>query len=199
MIKAGGNWVVGERFFDREAELAALAERVRAGTHTLLTAQRRMGKTSLVRELLERLKANGEVEGVFVDLEACRTAEDAIAEIALRAGVTGGWRDWLRPMANRDVELGGGLNLLGQDVNLRAKIRAGVDAGNWQHRGDQILKKLAGKLEAEKVVLAIDELPILLNRLLKGNDQRVTPEGKQAADEFLAWLRKARSTKAGSS
>ena len=49
--KAGANWVDGERFFDREGELAVLTERVRNGTHTLLTAQRRMGKTSLVREL----------------------------------------------------------------------------------------------------------------------------------------------------
>ena len=186
MIKSVGNWVTGDEFFDREAELAALAERVKGGTHTLLTAQRRMGKTSLVRELLERVKADGEVEGVFVDLEACRTAEDAIAEIALRARVTGGWRDWLRLLANRDIEL----KVAGQEVKLRAAIRAGIDAGNWQHKGDQILSRLADKPRSPKVVLAIDELPILLNRLLKGNDQRVTPEGKQAADEFLAWLRK---------
>ena len=53
--KAGGNWVEGDRFFDREVELEALEERVRDGAHTLLTAQRRMGKTSLVRELLRRL------------------------------------------------------------------------------------------------------------------------------------------------
>ena len=48
--KAGGNWVDGDRFFDRKAELEALTERVRDGAHTLLTAQRRMGKTNLVRE-----------------------------------------------------------------------------------------------------------------------------------------------------
>ena len=39
-------------------------------------------------------------------------------------------------------------------------------------------------------MLALDELPILVNRLLKGNDQRITPEGKRTADEFLSWLRK---------
>ena len=47
--KAGGNWVEGDRFFDREADIKALSSRVRGGTHTLLTAQRRMGKTSVVR------------------------------------------------------------------------------------------------------------------------------------------------------
>lgn len=52
--KAGGNWADGDRFFDREAEVKALIERIRDGRHTLLTAQRRMGKTSLVRETLRR-------------------------------------------------------------------------------------------------------------------------------------------------
>ena len=54
--KAGANWVEGDRFYDRESELEALTERVGDGIHTLLTAQQRMGKTSLVRELLRRLK-----------------------------------------------------------------------------------------------------------------------------------------------
>ena len=70
MRKGGSNWVSGEDFFGRETELEILDERVREGTHTLLTAQRRMGKTSLVRELQRRLAETGEVETVFVDLEA---------------------------------------------------------------------------------------------------------------------------------
>ena len=35
--KAGENWVDGDRFFDREVELAAFAERARDGGNTLLT------------------------------------------------------------------------------------------------------------------------------------------------------------------
>ena len=56
--KTVGNWVDGDRFFNRKADIAELEGRVRDGTHTLLTAQRRMGKTSLVRELLRRLKGD---------------------------------------------------------------------------------------------------------------------------------------------
>ena len=56
LTKTVGNWVDGDRFFDREADIAELEARIRDGTHTLLTAQRRMGKTSLVRELLRRLR-----------------------------------------------------------------------------------------------------------------------------------------------
>ena len=83
LTKGGSNWVDGDRFFDRKAELEALEERVRDGTHTLLTAQRRMGKTSLVRELLQRLADTGEFETVFVDLEAAMDPADAVAEIGL--------------------------------------------------------------------------------------------------------------------
>ena len=83
--KAGANWVDGDRFYDREVDLEALMERVRDGTHTLLTAQRRMGKTSLVRELLRRLAADDEFEPIFVDVEAANTSEDAVTEIAIQS------------------------------------------------------------------------------------------------------------------
>ena len=79
--KAGSNWVEGDRFFDRRAELDVLKARVQNGTHTLLTAQRRMGKTSLIWDLLRRLKAEGHFETVFVDLEDATTAADAVVEI----------------------------------------------------------------------------------------------------------------------
>ena len=86
MIRNGGsNWVDGENFFDRKTELEALEERVREGTHTLLTAQRRMGKTSLVRALQRRLAGTRDFEVVFVDLEAATDPADAIAEIGVQA------------------------------------------------------------------------------------------------------------------
>lgn len=47
------------------------------------------------------------------------------------------------------------------------------------------------------VVLAIDELPILVNRMLKGDKERVTPEGIHAVDELLSWLRKAGQSNRG--
>ena len=85
LTKAGANWVDGDRFFDRETELEALRERVRDCNHTLITAQRRMGKTSLVREFLRRLNEEGEFATVFVDLEAANDAADAVAEITFQS------------------------------------------------------------------------------------------------------------------
>lgn len=178
----------GDRFFDREAELEALEERVRDGNHTLLTAQRRMGKTSLVRELLRRLGQSGEFDPVFVDLEAAADPADAIAEIGVQA----------RPLARAWDRIKGGLANFLQDAgdrleelavaDIRVKLRAGINAGNWPHKGDTVFAALASS--DRPVVLALDELPILVNRLLRNDEDRITPEGRREADAFLSWLRK---------
>ena len=188
LTKAGGNWVDGEKFFDREPELEALHERVREGTHTLLTAQRRMGKTSLIRELLRQLADHGDVDSVFVDLEDARSVEDAITEIWSRSRtIASAWTrlkttfsDYLRDAGDRVDELA--------LSDIKVKLRAGIDLGNWRTRGDAVFAALA--TNEKPVVLAIDELPILVNRLLKGPDYRITAERRQTADEFLSWLRK---------
>ena len=193
MIRKGGsNWVDGENFFDRETELEALGERVREGSHTLLTAQRRMGKTSLVRELQRRLAKTGDFEVVFVDLEAATDPADAIAEIGVQAKpVRAAWDRIKTSFANLVRSAGSRIEELSV-ADLKVTLRAGIDAGNWSQRGDTIFAALAES--GKPVVLAIDELPILVNRLLKDETGRVTPEGKRAADGFLSWLRKAGQT-----
>ena len=186
--KAGGNWVAGDRFFDREVEIEALMERVDDGVHTLVTAQRRMGKTSLVRELLRRLDEKGDFATVFVDLEDASTAADAVVEVAAASlRIRSLWTrvgDWVRRSStatmDRIDELGTG--------ELRIKLRAGIDGGRWRTQGDELFASLAS---GEKpVVLAIDELPILVNRLLKGHDYEITPDRRRDTDAFLSWLRK---------
>lgn len=179
----------GDRFFDREAELEALRERVRDGIHTLLTAQRRMGKSSLVRELQRRLRQSGEFDTVFVDLEAATNPADAIAEIGVQARslggawdrIKGGFTNFLQDAGERVEELA--------VADLKVKLRAGIDAGNWEQRGEAVFAALASS--ERRVVLALDELPILVNRLLKDDEDRITTEGRRDTDAFLSWLRKA--------
>lgn len=187
--KAVGNWVIGDQFFGRETELTALTERVSDGTHTLLTAQRRMGKTSLIRELLRRLKDEVSFETVFVDLEAADTPAEAIAEIGVQSrpakGVGSRIRSWFsniqRQVDQRTENT--------YDPNLWMSLLGSViDAGNWRQKGDQVFAALANN--DRRVVLAIDELPIFVNRLLKGNDGLITATRKETAADFLGWLRK---------
>ena len=188
MKKGGSNWVEGDNFFDREIELEMLEERVRDGIHTLLTAQRRMGKTSLVRELLRRLGETNEFETVFVDLESAKNAADAVTELSIGAKSVRGVFDQIKAnFANLLKEVSFQIDELSIS-ELRVKLRAGIDAGNWIHKGDAIF--LAFASNAQPVVLVIDELPILVNRLLKDDNGRIIPEGRREADMFLSWLRK---------
>ena len=188
LVPGGSNWVYGNRFFDREAEIEALRGRVGNGTHTLLTAQRRMGKTSLVRELLRRLDEEGQFATVFVDLEAAMDGADAVAEMAIQAqSVQGIWRRIQMWSTNRLGEIRDNVEEVGVS-ELKVRFRAGMDAGNWQREGDRFFEALAAN--ERPVVLAIDELSILVNRLLRGHDYRVTPERRAATDRFMSWLRR---------
>ena len=193
--KGGSNWVSGSRFFDREVELAILQERVLDGVHILLTAQRRMGKTSLVRELFRRLEEEGEVQPVFVDLEGAATAEDAIAAIAAASrSVKSAWRrigSRLKTVSQEALERLGTISV----HELEVKLRARTDHGNWRTEGDLILEALAES--GRPVVLAMDELPLLVNRLLTGADGRMTHSGRDAVDLFLGWLRRNAQHHAG--
>jgi AAA+ ATPase superfamily predicted ATPase len=56
LVKEVGPWAEKERFWDRERELADLIQLLDEGANILITAPRRIGKTSLIREAGNRIK-----------------------------------------------------------------------------------------------------------------------------------------------
>ena len=186
--KTVGNWVDGERFFDRESDLATLRQHVSDGTHTLLTAQRRMGKTSLVRELLRTLDGSPDIRTAFVDLEDARDPADAIVEISLATRHLRSLPRRAREVPSAVLQRLKNLQFGAQYEEMRFQLRAEIHSGNWKRKGDRLLRDLSR--DGQRVVLAIDELPVLVSRILKGRDYRMLPENVAAADEFLSWLRR---------
>jgi hypothetical protein len=178
----GGNWVVGERFWDREAELRLFAERLDDGAHLLVVAPRRIGKTSLLKEAARRLE--GRYLCIYIDLQKAYSAPDAIVELSLAARPHAGLWDKVKSVF-RNV-LRDTLESIKID-ELTITLRSGLTSGDWQAKGDRVLEILAG--HDRPVVLLFDEVPILVNRLLKGGDYEITPERRQATDAFLSWLR----------
>ena len=92
MRPLAGPPVTDADFFDRTDELRLLDAKVRDGIHILLAGPRRIGKTSVAKELGRRLQADG-WEFLFVDVEDAASPQDVIHDIAKAAqGVVGAWR-----------------------------------------------------------------------------------------------------------
>ncbi len=79
--QAYGNWVEDDRFWNRENDISLLKNKLDDGAHILLVAQRRMGKTSLMKEIKRRL--GDSYISLFIDLQKAASAEDAIVELCL--------------------------------------------------------------------------------------------------------------------
>ena len=141
-----------------------------------------MGKTSLMRELSRRMAS--EFTCLHLDLQNCRNQADAVVELSL---ATRPHRDlWSRTKEVFRNVLSDVESLGGETVAI--KIRDGV-AGDWSAKGDKLLEELASS--EKQLVIFIDELPILVNRLLKGSDHEITPERISQTDQFMSWIRAA--------
>ena len=180
MKSSTGRWVSGDDFFDREPELRLLESRVRDGNHVLLTGQRRMGKTSIARELGRRLETQGWVF-LFTDVEGATSEKDVIAGLAkavqpvrpILSRFTGTMRRWLGEQVEKVDEISAS--------DFRVKFRAGLRAGNWRYRGEQLIHACAA--HDQPVLLVVDELPIFLTKMLRNDN------GARRVDDFLSWLR----------
>ncbi|NIN67478.1 MAG: AAA family ATPase [Anaerolineae bacterium] len=75
-----GRVATGEAFADRETELAELLRELEAGQSVLLQSPRRYGKTSLIIEVLDRLRKQGYVTAL-VDLFGCASTYDLAEKI----------------------------------------------------------------------------------------------------------------------
>ena len=189
MKPATGRWVRGDDFFGRESELQILKNLASEYNHVLLTGQRRMGKTSIVQELGRRLESLESKEWVFVfaDVEGAECPEDVVARIAKAA----------RPVLSRSSQfIIGAKDWIGEDVeigapNFRMKIHAGLNAGNWQHHGEQLIRDCAK--HEKSVLLVIDEVPIFLNRM------RYKDDNAERVDLFMSWFRGVLQTLGGHS
>ena len=179
MQSATGRWVVGGDFFGRDAELRSLERRIHDRNHVLLSGQRRVGKTSIARELGQRLKAQSWAP-VFADVERAASEEDVIAELARAAHPVRGLGARLVEGASRWMR--DNVDTLSASA-FHVKFRAELTAGNWRRYGDGLFDACAN--HGQPVLLVIDELPVFLSRLLGDDD------GARRADVFLSWLRSA--------
>lgn len=181
-----GTWVIGEDFFDREVEISELMRLIDDDQNVLIVAPRRVGKTSLVKETFRRLEAQDRDYLLYVDVQHCSTPEDVIIALSLSA------QPYKRLWGKVEEAFSAFWKQIKGDIeslkceDLEIKLRAGI-AGDWQTKGRSIMKKLAGV--DRPITICLDELPIMVARLLKAGNQEEYTLKHKTADVFLSWMR----------
>jgi hypothetical protein len=126
---------------------------------------------------------------LFVDLQKAESAEDAIVELSLAVRPHESlwnktkhvFRNAFHGVLERVEELDVG--------EVAIKLRNGLTEARWTDKGGELLEVLAA---AEKpVILFLDELPIMVNRMLGHRVEGVDKEGRERADLFMSWLRES--------
>lgn len=188
MRNVTGSPVEDDDFFDRPRDLARLQRELANGANALLTAPRRVGKTSLVLRLCELERQAGR-SAVFMNVEGCHD-ELAFAEKLVDALRESGLHP--EPLSRLSLAVRTARQTL-RGVKLGA---AGVDmemdpAEDPDHSTlGRAVESIFRKIESggAPVLLAIDEMPELL--LALGREEH----GTERVSRLLHWLRALRQT-----
>jgi hypothetical protein len=135
-----------------------------------------------MRQVAHRLQ--GEFSAIHVDLQSAASLEDVVAELSVAS------RDH-RDLHQRVLDifrgkLGSVEKLEYGELALQVRSIAATD---WRRAADRLLEEFVQ--HQPPVVIYIDELAILVNRLLHTSDGVLTPERIAVADQLMSWLRAA--------
>lgn len=187
MRSVTGAPVTGDDLYGRGREIDAIWGKLEQGEHVLLLAPRRVGKTSLMMELRRAPRPGWDV--IFVNLESSASPEDCFAKLVAAISEHPGYRTWVERIPFRNA-IRGVLRGLGRarvrTETVEIDIRTAM-LGDWSNAADRLHERLAKPPEPEtKLLLVLDELPILIARILKKSD------GRDEADLLLSKLRELR-------
>lgn len=180
LLNKVGPIVEGKDFFGRDREILETWKDIVDGNHILITAPRRIGKSSLVKRLIAEAKAHS-WRAVYVDVQDVRDEAGffkVFAERLLEENAS-----WFNK-ARRTVLDGLMAMISGLEVELSA---GGVGSAKlkWTSQKVNEIKNEIKKLlqDSGDMLIAIDELPYFLARLEKEDD------AKERIAHFLHWLR----------
>jgi len=180
--------VRGEDFFDREELIQELWNRLEAG-NILLAAPRRFGKTSLMYHLLDNPKPRWnpihiDAESIIEPINFIIALLDALmADRKIRKFLSSALKktyNWTAKILD-DLEVG-----LPYDFKVKIKLKD-ILKQNWKDYGEKLLSMLGKYDKNEKLLIIIDELPVMLYLF---RDNGLSDKDTRA---FLYWFRKLRT------
>ena len=188
MRNVTGSPVEHDDFFDRPRDLARLQRELANGANPLLTAPRRVGKTSLVLRLCELEREAGRC-AVFMNVEGCHD------ELAFGEKLVDGLSEsGLHPEPLSRISLAfrnarqalSGLKVGAAGVDMEMGSTEDPDHSTLGRAVESIFRKIESG--GKPVLLVIDEMPELLLALARDE------HGTERVSRLLHWLRALRQT-----
>ncbi len=175
-----GSPVTGDDFFGRKTEVERFWKAIDGGQNLLLVSPRRVGKTSLMRHV-ESNPRNGWFP-VFANLEGKTSAAGVITEIISRLENRGGLGV---KIASGFLKALGSVEVAGFGVSATIRTAAQKD---WEHLAGEFEKAIASATtKKEKLILILDEFPIVIEKLLNN------PATREEGVSLLQLFRKIRT------
>ncbi len=176
--------VLGDDLFGREPEQSHLWSDLEQGHHLLMLAPRRVGKTSLMLELNRSPKENWDV--IFINVEGSGGAADFVAAMLSELAQHERYRRWFEalPFWRNLKQASASIKSIGPKA-LRIEL-PGAMGRDWGRAMDQLVRRLVDVPDGRRLLVIVDELPILIARLLQSEG------GRPEAELLLAKLRHLR-------
>lgn len=177
-----GASVTADDFYGREKEIKSGLAKLESGNSLMLSAPRRVGKTSFAKKMIELLEKKGWI-GIFINMESLKTEEGLYESFAQKLFERGSSLPRFAFGAKREIKR--------LSVSFKGlSVSASADDARQSLRKD-ILKIINNKKRPLKLLFVFDELAVFLHNL--------TEEGKNPdkAKDFLNWLRSVRQESYG--
>ena len=155
-----GNTATGEYYYDRPDIVAQIWEQIMIGNHVLLTAPRRVGKSSIMKYMIEKSIDNHKciyknIQGLASADQFFQTIYELIKScINVSQKISEWWLNLLKETGIEEVSITGTLKIRERTINYSEAV-------------NHLLPKL--KQNDFKIILFIDELPEVLHNLNKNN------------------------------
>lgn len=165
--------VTGDDFYGRKVELSRANRLLDGGQSFVLSAPRRIGKSSLAKRILEQQREKG-AKTIYIDLESIETKEEFIALLLQSLNTAGIW--------NKTLNLGKSVigKLLKSIKSIGNVVLDFSEFSEW----DGIYTNIADAIDFhQNVVIVIDELSLFLQYLDKNG------ENDHEVKFLLNWLR----------
>lgn len=176
-----GSPVEGDDFFGREKEIEFVWKHINKGNSLILSAPRRVGKSSLAKKVLGKAKEN-DWNILEINLEEVKTEEDFV-KVFLEKLTNQGWFTKIKGDATKRV------------TQILESIKPSFTVGEanvtleWKSKKSDIYEDLKKLLDHnEETLIMVDELTVLLSSFIE-NDSK---DGKKNVEFFLNWLRSFR-------